>query len=43
MKINETTKQELFEVLYTIEDIEYDSELGKRVGKLLNELELLNK
>ena len=43
MEIKEKTRQELFEVLYTIEDIEHDTELGKRVGKLLTELELLNK
>ena len=39
MEIKETTKQELFEILYTIEDIEYKTELGKRVSKLLTELE----
>ena len=39
MKMDKTTRQELFEVLYTIEDIEYDTELGKRVSKLLNTLE----
>ena len=39
MKIKETTRQELFEILYTIEDIEYKTELGKRVSKLLTELE----
>jgi len=39
MKMDKTTRQELFEVLYTIEDIEYDTELGKRVSKLLNKLE----
>tara|TARA_R100000234_G_scaffold60571_1_gene36707 strand:- start:587 stop:715 length:129 start_codon:yes stop_codon:yes gene_type:complete len=37
--MEETLKQELLEVLYTIEDIEYKTELGKRVAKLLNELE----
>ena len=39
MEIKETTRQELFEILYTIEDIEYKTELGKRVSKLLTELE----
>ena len=39
MEIKETTKQELFEILYTIEDVEYKTELGKRVSKLLTELE----
>ena len=39
MEIKETTRQELFEILYTIEDVEYKTELGKRVSKLLTELE----
>jgi len=39
MEIKETTRQELFEILYTIEDVEYDTELGERVSKLLTELE----
>jgi hypothetical protein len=44
MKIDKETKEELLEILYTIEDMEYDTELGKRVGKLLNKLEnLLNR
>tara|TARA_R110002020_G_scaffold325866_1_gene541603 strand:+ start:1250 stop:1420 length:171 start_codon:yes stop_codon:yes gene_type:complete len=41
--IDSETKQELFEVLYTIEDIEHKTELGERVSKLLTKLELLNK
>ena len=39
MEIKETTRQELFEILYTIEDIEHKTELGERVSKLLTELE----
>ena len=39
MEIKETTRQELFEVLYTIEDVEYKTELGKRVTELLIKLE----
>tara|TARA_R100001082_G_scaffold69541_1_gene39491 strand:+ start:1058 stop:1222 length:165 start_codon:yes stop_codon:yes gene_type:complete len=43
--IDSKTKKELFEVLYMVEDIEYQfgTVLGERVGKLLTELELLNK
>ena len=37
--MKQETKQELFEVLYTIEDMEYDTELGERVSELLNKLE----
>jgi|TARA_R100000084_G_C4568742_1_gene108127 hypothetical protein len=33
------TKAELLEVLYTIEDVEYKTELGERVSKLLTKLE----
>ena len=39
MEIKETTREELFEILYTIEDVEYKTELGKRVSELLNKLE----
>jgi len=39
MEIKETTRQELFEILYIIEDIENKTELGERVSKLLTELE----
>lgn len=43
MKINKEIEQELFEMLYTIEDIEHKSELGERVAKLLSKLENLPK
>lgn len=43
LTIDIETKQKLFEVLYTIEDIEHKTELGERVSELLTELELLNK
>ena len=43
LTIDSETKQKLFEVLYTIEDIEHKTELGERVSELLTELELLNK
>lgn len=47
MEIKETTRQELFEILYTIEDVESfisdgklcKTEIGERVSKLLTELE----
>ena len=37
--MDKETKQELLEVLYTIEDVEYKTELGERVSKLLTKLE----
>ena len=37
--MKQETKAELFEVLYTIEDVEYKTELGERVSKLLTKLE----
>ena len=43
MKIHKELKIELFEILYTIEDIEYNSELGKKVGNLLTKLEKMKK
>jgi hypothetical protein len=47
MEIRETTRQELFDILYTIEDVESfisdgklcKTEIGERVSKLLTELE----
>lgn len=39
MEIKETTREELFDILYTIEDVEYKTELGKRVTELLTKLE----